>query len=57
MKTSIPELPRHCGSWIIRRDGKAIAEVFNRRNAEKAAKAGYEVVTALDHLVSLNRQA
>ena len=55
----VPDLPRHCGSWIIvRRDtGGAVLETFRREVAERVNAASYEVLTALDYLQRLNAKA
>lgn len=51
----VPNLERHCGSWVIVNAlGKAVAEVYERRNAEKADAAGYEVVSAATWLARVN---
>ena len=55
--TQIPELERHCGSWIIvsRESGKPAIETFQRHIAEAVNQERYEVLTALQWLVRFNR--
>lgn len=55
----VPDLPRHCGSWIIvRRDtGGAVFETFRRSVAERVNPESYVVLTAADYLGRLNRKA
>ena len=55
----IPELPHNCSSWIIEdvRTGRAILELFNRKNVEKTLRAGptiYRAHTSLAWLQALN---
>lgn len=53
---AVPELERHCGSWIVRKKpGGPIYELFERANVEKAAAAGWQVWTTLQWLVEFNR--
>ena len=54
---TIPELEHHCGSWIAvsRATGKAVAEIFERRNVERVNLDRYEIQTALQWLVNLNK--
>jgi hypothetical protein len=53
---TIPELEHHCGSWIAinRATGQAVAEIFERRNAERLNFAKYELQTAAQWLANLN---
>lgn len=53
---NVPELEHGSGSWVIRNKttGEAIMETFQRSVAEKVNFGKYEVVTILQHLVSLN---
>jgi hypothetical protein len=55
---TIPDLESHCGSWIIidRTTGKPVLETFERRIAEAINQERYEVLTALQWLVSLNKR-
>lgn len=57
MTATIPEREQHCGSWFIVRDGKAIAETFDRHTAEQCARYGYQVFTAAQWLGKLNKEA
>lgn len=43
--------------WFIVRDGKAIAETFDRHTAEQCAEYGYQVFTAAQWLGKLNKEA
>jgi hypothetical protein len=54
---TIPELPRHCGSWVVvsRATGAAVFETFERRTAEAVNAAAYDVVTAAEWLARINR--
>ena len=54
---TIPELEHHSGSWIAtnRATGQAVAEIFERRNAERLNFAKYELQTAAQWLANLNR--
>jgi len=54
---TIPELEYHCGSWIAtnRATGKAVAEIFERRNVERVNLDRYEIQTAAQWLANLNR--
>ena len=53
---NVPELERHCGSWVIvcRKDGQAIMETFDRSIAEAVRPDRYEVLTAYQWLCRLN---
>ena len=57
MMNTIPELEYHCGSWIAinRATGEAVAEIFERRNAERLNFDKYELQTAAQWLGTLNR--
>lgn len=52
----VPDLPRHCGSWVIvRRDtGQGVLETFSRAVCERVNASSYEVLTTLDYLGRLN---
>lgn len=52
----IPQLEACCGSWIVlcKETGAAVAEFFNRRTVERVNADKYTVVTAHQHLCSLN---
>jgi len=52
----IPELQRHCGSWIIvdRATGRSVFETFERATAERVNQDKYEVLTALQWLIRFN---
>tara|TARA_R110000796_G_scaffold54272_1_gene126896 strand:- start:199 stop:393 length:195 start_codon:yes stop_codon:yes gene_type:complete len=54
---TIPELEHHCGSWIAvsRATGKAVAEIFERRNVERVNLDRYEIQTAAQWLANLNK--
>ena len=54
---TIPELEHHSGSWVAinRATGQAVAEIFERRNAERLNFAKYELQTAAQWLANLNR--
>lgn len=54
----IPELERHCGSWVIvdRETGQSVIEIYTRSIVEKVNQERYEVLTALQWLVRLNVQ-
>ena len=53
---TLPELEHHCGSWIVvsRATGKAVAEIFERRNVERVNLDKYEIQTAAQWLAKLN---
>lgn len=54
---AVPALPRNCNSWVIAKDGKAVCELFDRKNVEAIAAnpaPGVEIFTTLDWLVRLN---
>jgi hypothetical protein len=54
--TGIPELERHCNSWVAvdRNTGEAVFETFSRNVAEKINQQRYEVLTALQWLCRFN---
>ena len=54
---TIPELEHHSGSWVAinRATGQAVAEIFERRNAERLNFAKYELQTAAQWLANLNK--
>lgn len=56
---TVPDLPRHCASWVVvaPRTGRAVAETFSRANAERFAALGYDVLSAFDWLGRVNRAA
>lgn len=56
MNVPIPELERHCGSWVAARDGRAVCETFSRHNAQALANRGFQVVTAAQWLGQINAQ-
>ena len=45
--------PVSCNSWICAGEGRTV-ETYSEEKAREAHKAGYKVVTAYAHLVSLN---
>lgn len=51
----VPDLPHHCGSWIVvdRETHVAVLETFQRSVAESINQERYEVLTALDYLSNL----
>jgi hypothetical protein len=54
---NVPELEHYCGSWVVvsRATGKAVIEIFERRNAERLNFDKYELQTAAQWLANLNR--
>jgi hypothetical protein len=56
--TVVPELERHCGSWIVSRKstGEAIAEFFraDRHLVERINTAAYRIETAAQYLGRIN---
>lgn len=58
MTGHIPDLPPHCGSWIIVRRGtlESVAEFFDRRPVERVNFDRYEALTAADYLGRKNAQ-
>ena len=56
---AVPDLPRHCGSWvIIRRDtGAGVLETASRTVCERVNAASYEVLTAADYLGRLKARS
>ena len=54
----IPELEPHCGSWVATcANGSKAFETFNRATAERAAAAGWEVITTAQWLRRIHRMA
>lgn len=55
---NIPELEPHCGSWIVidRSTGRAVGEFFERKTVERINFEKYQVLTAQQHLASLNKE-
>lgn len=55
----IPNLERHCGSWIVvcRATGTPVFETFSRATAERVNQSRYEVLTAAQWLTRFNRAA
>jgi hypothetical protein len=53
---AVPDLERHCGSWVIvrRATGESVFETFSRATAQAVNQRNYEVITALQWLVRLN---
>ena len=54
---TVPELPHHCNSWIIAKDGQAALETWSRKvveNAARASKPGVEIFTAAEWLGRFN---
>lgn len=57
MIITVPDLPRHCNSWIVVDEGQAVMETWDRTFVERLAhnaKPGVEIYTAADWLVQLN---
>jgi hypothetical protein len=54
----IPELERHCGSWVLTRKatGEVIGEFFDRRTVERFNPATVRAETALQYLIRFNRE-
>mgnify|MGYP003636751572 FL=1 len=54
---NVPELEHYCGSWVVvsRATGKAVIEIFERRNAERLNFDKYELQTAAQWLANLNK--
>jgi hypothetical protein len=54
----IPDLEPFCGSWIVisRRTGRPVLETFARAVAERVNTDAYEVLTAYQWLIRVNRQ-
>jgi hypothetical protein len=53
----IPELEPHCGSWIVSApNAGAVVELFERRNVERAAAAGWRIETAAQYLARIQRE-
>ena len=52
----VPDLPKHCGSWIVscNATGTAVLETYDRRVAEAINTDKYTVHTAAAWLASLN---
>jgi hypothetical protein len=57
MKSTIPQLEPHCGSWIAvdRATGVPVLETFNRDTAAAINQSRYEVLTAAQWLARFNR--
>lgn len=55
---AVPNLEHHCGSWVAvsRATGRPVFETFERATAEAINQAAYEVLTAAQWLVRLNRE-
>lgn len=56
MQTELPALERESGSWVATSPGGRVVELYERRNAEKALRAGWRIETALAYLVRINRE-
>lgn len=54
--TPIPELPRICNSWVVTAPNGAVYELWERRNVEQAAAAGWGIETAHAYLCRINEQ-
>lgn len=54
-RTRIPALERS-GSWIVTSPSGTVREIYERRNVEKAAKAGWRIETAGQYLGRINRE-
>jgi hypothetical protein len=54
--SNIPELPAHCGSWIIVHKGtkEAVVELFNRASVERINFNDYEALPASEYLARYN---
>jgi len=54
---TIPKLEHHCRSWVAinRATGKAVAEIFEHRNASRVNFEKYELQTAAQWLAGLNK--
>ena len=53
--TLVPPLEPRCGSWVAYAPGgRALLETYSMDTAEKLARHGCKVVTAMQHLISLN---
>ena len=56
--SAIPELERHCGSWIVvrRATGEIVLEIFrqHRKTAEAINQSAYTVFTAAQWLGAYN---
>lgn len=55
---NIPELEAHCGSWIVidRSTGRPVGEFFERETVGRINFDKYQVLTAQQHLASLNKE-
>ena len=55
---AIPNLERHCGSWIVvsRATGKPVLETYERKTAEAINQTAYEVLTAAQWLGRFNAE-
>lgn len=55
MKT-IPELERHCGSWVVTRraTGEVIGEFYDRKNVERFNPDKVFIETAAQYLGRIN---
>ena len=52
---TIPELERHCKSWICVSPWNEVREFYTRENAELALAHGWSVRTAAQYLSDLNK--
>lgn len=51
----VPPLEPWCGSWVAYDfQGKVMLETFSESTAVQLAEMGHKVVTAMQHLASLN---
>jgi hypothetical protein len=53
--TDIPPLNAHEGSWVVTNPGGVVVELFERRNVERAVKAGWTVEPIGTYLGRINR--
>lgn len=53
---NLPELERHCGSWVASASRGRRVEVFERADAQKLLDLGWTVETTAQYLARLNRQ-
>lgn len=51
--TRIPELGARCNSWVVTSPHGKVFELFDRKNVEKAAKAGWQIETAINYLARI----
>lgn len=58
LENQIPELGHNNSSWVVisKETGKAVAEIFTHKVAERINFEKYRLITIADYLPSLNKR-